>query len=194
MSIKEVFEQVIDLANQLEGMGYYRYADLLDAITKNLSKEDGGKAKSEERREEKHEDKHEDKKDNHETTDTPERVKEESKQIKDDMTVVRKKIVDDKDIKDLFEAKEQLTKLKNSGQYELTEDEWSKIYGQILEDRFRREYSEKGKEELEKELNRLLEDKKRKGELNKEEELDYKMIDEIYQQKSHEEVRPSDKS
>jgi hypothetical protein len=124
--------------------------------------------------------------------DLPEKVKEDSEQIKDDAIEVRKIIVDDENLKDLYEAREKLNELKRDDKYELTEEEWAGVYEQVLKDKFEREYDEKDNEELETELNKLVEDKKRHGELSREQEMEFKMIDTIYKRKSHEEVRPSD--
>lgn len=178
--MKDLFEKLLDIANQLDHKGYQREADLIDAIMKNLLNNRNKDNKKTE--------------DNEDKTSKPKKVIEDKKQIKEDAVKIRKKIVDDENIKDLFDAKEELIKLKNSGDYDLTEDEWADVYGQILEDKFKREYSDKSKEDLEKEIATLTEDRKRKGELSKEEELDYKMIDEIYKKKTHEDIRPSDKS
>lgn len=176
--MKELFEELISAANRLDDKGYELEADLIEAVLKNLIND---------RKSNKKETKKTD-------NDEPEKVKEEKEQVNNDMKEVREKLVDNESIKDLFDLKEELKKIKISKEYDLTEDEYEEVYEQLLEDKFKREYSEKEKEELEEELNKLTEDRKRKGELDREEEMDYKMIDEIYKRKSHEDVRPSDKS
>jgi len=175
--MKELFEKLLSIANLLDGKGYEREADLIDAIMKNLidDKDDGGTEKNSKKEE-------------------PKKVKEERKQVEEDAEKVIKKIVDDENIKDLFDAKEELNKLRNSDEYDLTIDEWEDVYSKILEGKFKREYADKSKKELEEEIRKLVEDRKRKGELSREEELDYEMIDEIYKRKNHEDIRPSDKS
>ena len=171
--MKDIFEKLITVADQLDDIGYERQADLVDAVVKSLIG---------------------DRDNNRGYKETPKKVKKVVKQVNEDVQEIRRKIVDDEDVKDLFDAKAKLTKLKNSDDYELTDDEWAKLYKQILDDKFKREYTEKSEEELEKELNDLTEDKKRKGELTKEEEADYEMIDKIYKSKAYEETRPSDRN
>ena len=180
--MKDIFEKLITIADQLDDQGYSRQADMLDAVAKTLL---NNFCPVETRRKSKDKPKEDNK-------DVPDKVKKEVKEISDDAVKARKALVDDKNIDDLFDAKEALTKMKGSEDYSLNDEEWSAVYEQVLEDRFRREYEEKSEEDLEKELNVLLEDKKRKGELNKEEELEFEMIDNIYKRKSNEEVRPSD--
>ena len=180
MAIEDILEALVEIADNLDEEGYERQAKIVDVVVHNLikdycggdrnGKKDGGKK----------------------SVKLPDKVVEDKKQISDDALKVRKIIVDDGDIKDLYDAKNKLTKLKNSDKFDLTDSEWGTVYAQILEDKFRREYEEKGEEELEKELNDLTEVKKRKGELDKEEEADYAMIDRIYKSKAYEEVRPSD--
>jgi len=103
-------------------------------------------------------------------------------------------LVDNSNIKDLKDLKYFLTGLKNSNKFsELIEDDWEKVYKEVLDKLFQREYTEREQNELEEELQDLEEDRKRKGELTREEELDYEMIKSVLVRESHEEIRPSDK-
>ena len=184
MAIEDILEMLVEAADDLDEQGYKHQAKVIDAIVQTLVKDYCGCGKRECKKEDG------DKK----ATKIPRKVEEDKKQISDDAKDVRQKIVDDDSVKDLYDAKHELTKLKNSDDYDLTDSEWGAVYEQILEDKFRREYEDKDADELEKELNDLTEDKKRKGGLEKEEEADYNMIDRIYKDKVHEDVRPSDRS
>jgi len=176
--MRELLKALVDIADRLDKKGYGRYADLIQAIIEGLVSSNKDELIGEDKKQD--------------DTKEPEKVKEDNEQIKEDAAKARKAMVDDEGIKDLFDAKEKINEMKRSDDYDLTDDEWEFVYEKVLEDKFKRDYTEKSKQELEDELNRLVEDKKRKGELSREEELEYNMINSIFKRKTHEEVRPSD--
>jgi len=131
--MKDIFESLINIADRLDKKGYDRQADMVDAVAKTLLSNITT--------------------DKIQDQDAPIKVKQEQNKLSKDFNRVRKLIVDDENIKDLFDAKEELTKMKNSREYHLNDNEWSYVYEQILEDKFKRDYEKKSSQKLEEELN-----------------------------------------
>lgn len=165
-----MIQKLLEVADNLDEMGCERESDIITAVLNKIvgSEKDKGKSKSESNIETK-----------------------EDKDVKDDAEKVVNELLNN-DLGDLKDFKEEIIRLKNSDKYELIEDDWEKIYELVLDKKFKRDYSEKDADELEEELMDLEEDRKRKGELTREEELDYDMIKNIVKRKTHEDVRPSD--